>query len=60
PSKQLSLGEGQEMRWYYKEEVFQLNNLPSVIKKIIKEHESILRNDKWHNNNQISLLERQE
>ena len=46
PSEQLRLGEGQEMKWYYKEEVFQLNNLPSIIKKIIKGHETILRNDK--------------
>ena len=41
PSKQLRLGEGQEMKWYYKEEVFQLTNLPSIIKKIIKEHEEL-------------------
>jgi len=59
-SKQLCLGEGQEMKWYYKEEVFQLNNLPNVMKKIIKEHETFLRNDKWYNNNQINPLERQE
>ena len=46
PKKRLHLGEGQEMKWYYKEEVFQLSNIPSIVKKIIKEHEITSRNDK--------------
>ena len=48
--KQLCLCEGQEMKWYYSEEIFELSNTPSIVKKIMKMHKVFMKNDKLWNN----------